>query len=276
VEFSNGHAIDPNRMTGGARVHRLVRVVTILNACALLAAASAFAGPPSPANCTLPCAIVLVGHDATSTADPYGRFSVVVRDAANTPLADDTVTVNFNGCCPDIRLSNNQYGPGVVHPANAASVTSTTDATGTATFIIEGAANQGVGGNTGFICYDPDCGCAAILAKPPGGFPVLLTNGVNHRFVWVSTPDENGVAGNSGVDITDLAVFIADKNLYTLNNQAYRQRSDFDFHLPAFACSAVFNAAAGFGVNLGDLVEFLMIKNAGKSIRNGPFPATCP
>jgi hypothetical protein len=252
----------------------LVRKATLLSACGLLAAASAFAAVPSPSSCTVPCAVVVVGHNAANTlADPYGTFVVVVKDATNSPLNNVAVKVDFSGCCTDIKLANTQLGTGVVHAANAAFVTGTTDVTGTVTFVVEGAASQGGGPSTGALGTS---GCATITATPSGGSAVLLTNGVDHPTVIVSTPDENGAAGTPGVESTDLSVYIADKNAYTTSTANYRQRSDFDFHLPAFNCSAVFNSSAGFGDNLGDLGEWVKVKNAAGSLHNGPFPVTCP
>ena len=250
----------------------LVRKATLLTACGLLAAVSAFAAVPSPASSTVPCAIVLVGHNAgATTADPYGQFVVVVKDATNSPLNSATVTVDFSGCCPGIKLSNTQLGAGVSHVANSAVATGLTDVTGTATFRIEGAA----AGSSSFITGSS--GCANISATPNGSItPVLLTNGIDHPTVIVSVPDLAGTVGTAGVDISDLAFFIGDKNAFAANNANYRQRSDFDFHLPVFNCVAVFNPTSGFGVNLGDLSQWISVKNAAGSFGNGPFPVTCP
>jgi hypothetical protein len=149
-------------------------------------------------------------------------------------------------------------------------VTGLTDVTGTATFRIEGAAQ----GATSFITGA--AGCAVIKASVPTSTNITLTDGINHPTVIVSAPDLGGINGNAGVESTDLSVYITDKNAYTVTTANYRQRSDFDFHLPIFACSAVFNSSAGFGVNLGDLSEWVKVKNANGSIANGPFPVTCP
>jgi hypothetical protein len=249
----------------------LVRKATLLTACGLFAAAGAFAAVPSPATSTVPCAIVLVGHNAGVTAaDVYGQFVVVVKDATSSPLNGATVTVDFTGCCPGIRLGNTQLGAGVTHVANSAKASALTDVTGTATFRIEGAAAAATSFITG------TAGCASISATVPAGSPVVLTNGIDHPTVLVSAPDLGGVNGNPGVDATDLSVYIGDKNAYTTSTANYRQRSDFDFHLPVFACSAVFNSSSGFGVNLGDLSEWVKVKNANGSFGNGPFPVTCP
>jgi len=237
--------------------------------CGVLAAGSAAASPPNPASSTVPCAIVLVGHDFAATqADPYGQFIVIARDVFNAPEVGATISVDLSACCPDIKLSNTQLGAGVSHVPNSAIVRAITDVTGTATFRIEGAASQGGGPNTGSV--NP-LGCATISATPLGGAPEVLTS-----TVLVATPDENGAAGTTGVDATDLSVFVGDKNAYTVSQASYRQRSDFDFHLPTSNCSLVFNATFGYGDNLGDLTEWVHVKNAQGSFANGPFPASCP
>jgi len=250
----------------------LVRKATLFTACGLLAAASAFAAVPSPANCQVPCAIVLVGHNVGATAaDPYGQFTVVVKDATNSPLNGATVTVDFSSCCPGIKLSNTQLGVGVSHVANSAVVTGLTDVTGTVTFRVEGGAAGGASFLTGAV------GCASISAQVPLQVtPTVLTNGIDHPTVFVSTPDLAGTIGITGVDATDLAFWISDKAAYTASTANFRQRSDFDFHLPAFNCSAVFNPSTGFGVNATDLSQWISVKNGGGSFSNGPFPGNCP
>jgi hypothetical protein len=252
---------------------RRVTRIFAFAALGLLGASAVFAGCPSAYPSTVPCAIVLVGHNVSNTAaDPYGAFSVIIRDAAYNPSQGLPVTVDFSACCPDIRLSNTQLGVGVSHVANSAIVTAVTDDTGTATFIVEGAASQGGGASTGTTGAS---GCAQITVWCYG-VPFLLTNGIDHPTVLVSAPDENGAAGSAGVDVTDLSVWIEDKNAYSTNTANYRQRSDFDFHLPEFTCPAVFSSSSGLGVNLDDLAEWMKIKNAGGSYSNGPFPVTCP
>jgi hypothetical protein len=248
----------------------LVRKAILLTACGLLAAAAAYAATPCASCSQVPCAIVLVGHSAGNVTDPYGQFTVVVKDATNSPLNGATVAVDFSGCCPGIKLSNTQNGAGVSHVANSAIATGLTDVTGTATFRIEGAAAGGVSFLTGPV------GCASISATVPLGTPVTLTNGIDHPTVFVAVPDEAGTVGTTGVDISDLAFFVNDKNAFAANNANFRQRSDFDFHLPVFNCSAVFNPSSGFGVNLGDLGQWVSIKNSHASDFNGPFPANCP
>jgi hypothetical protein len=248
----------------------LVRKAILLTACGLLAAAAAYAATPCASCSQVPCAIVLVGHSAGNVTDPYGQFTVVVKDATNSPLNGATVSVDYSGCCPGIKLSNTQNGAGVSHVANSAIVTGLTDVTGTATFRVEGAAAGAASFLTGAV------GCASISATVPLGTPVTLTNGIDHPTVFVSVADLAGTVGVAGVDATDLAFWISDKNAYTASTANFRQRSDFDFHLPAFNCSAVFNPSSGFGVNATDLSQWISIKNSHASDFNGPFPGTCP
>ena len=141
---------------------------------------------------------------------------------------------------------------------------------GTATFRIEGAA---AGALSSLVSPS---GCALITAALSGGLPVLLTDDVYHPTVVVATPDLGGVMGGAGVEITDLATFLADKNAYAMTTANYRQRSDLDFHLPTFNCWETFNPVIGHGDNLGDLTQWISIKNATGSSSNGPFPVNCP
>jgi hypothetical protein len=251
---------------------RSIRTLVMVLAAGMLAARSAWACVSCVSYATVPCSIVLVGHDFGATAaDPYGQFSVVIIDANYAPLSGATITVDFSACCPSFRLSNTQLGAGVSHVLNSAQVTAVTDVTGTATFRIEGAATGALNPLTGAV------GCATIsLTIPGGGFPIMLTNGIDHPTVIVAAADLAGVVGTSGVDITDLSFYISDKQAYVQSTANYHQRSDFDFHLPVYNCSAVFNPSSGFGVNIGDLGQWLAIKNSARSFSNGPFPSNCP
>lgn len=253
-------------------MNRLTSIAALFAAC-VLAGRPASANVPSCAYSTLPCAIVLVGHDVAGTsADPYGEFAVVLKDDLLTPLPGFVVNVDFGGCCPGIKLSNTQLGASVTHVANSSVVSAITDVTGTARFRVEGAAAGGGSMLTGAT------GCATITVKIQG-FPwgeLVLTDGICHPTVMVAAPDLAGLMGTPGVDITDLSFFISDKSAYVASTANYRQRSDFDYHLPVFNCSTVFNPSTGFGVNLGDLAQWIAIKNSARSYSNGPFPVSCP
>ena len=250
---------------------RSIRRTALLIACALLPAANAFAVLPAPQNAIVPCAIVLVGHDNGGTVtDPYGEFTVTMKDNLLMPMPGVTITVDFGNCCPDVKLSNTQLGAGVSHAVNSSKVSAVTDNSGVATFRIEGATSGSLSPLTRRE------GCALITATVFGSISILLTNGIDHPTVLVATPDLAGTVGTPGVDITDLAVWLSDKNAYVSSTANYRQRSDLDFHLPVFNCSEVFNPSSGFGVNVGDLGQWLMLKNGGRSFSNGPFSPGCP
>lgn len=246
---------------------RSYRGVTRFVLCGILAAGPAFGGV-CPSYCTVPCAIVLAGHNFGATAaDPYGNFTVVIRDCLNNPVMGATITINLGNCCPDIRLSNTQLGSGVSHVPGSAIITGITDPTGTAVLVIEGAA-------TGSPVTPGSAGCATISATPLGGLPILITDGISHPLALVSAPDLSGVAGTPGVDVADLAFWITDKNAYAASTANYRQRSDYDYHLPSFNCIPL--ATGGNGVGVADLAQWLTIKIAGNSFANGLFPVNCP
>jgi hypothetical protein len=253
---------------------RLIRLVLVLAAGVLLASEGAEASLIDPADCQVPCAMVLVGHNQAGVVDAYGAFSVVIVDIGLNRVSGATVKVDFSACCPSIVLSDTQHGLGVSHEPGSAIVTALTDQTGTARFVIEGAGRQGAGPNTGLVGLT---GCAEIsVAYMDSGPWWVITEDIYHPHPKVCTPDENGAAGAPGVDITDLSVFISDKNAFYHDTAQYRQRSDFDFHLPVFNCWSAPNLTQGLGDNLGDLSQWIMIKNAAASLFNGPFPANCP
>jgi hypothetical protein len=101
----------------------LVRKAILITVGASLIAGAAMAVTPSAANSTFQTTpIALVGRNAANTPaeDSFGNFSVTVRDAGNLPIQGATVTVNFNGCTPDIILSRIQSFTGVSVLCNGA------------------------------------------------------------------------------------------------------------------------------------------------------------
>jgi len=159
-----------------------------------------------------------------------------------------------------------------MHDANSALVSAYTDLTGTATFRIEGAA----AGAASILGGSQGC---AIISAGVGSYPwnqMLLTNGIEHPTVMIAAPDLAAFVGTQGVDITDLSFYLSDKAAFFANNANYRQWSDLDFHLPVYKCQHIFNPGSGFGVNLGDLAQWVMVKNAAGSYSNGPFPTSYP
>ena len=73
----------------------------------LVQAPSVFVSNPSPANSSVPCAIVLLGNGDTSE-----MFKVTVMDDASTPAAvvGATVTVDFSGTPPRHKAQQHPNG----------------------------------------------------------------------------------------------------------------------------------------------------------------------
>lgn len=93
---------------------------------------AAAAGPPSPANSTMPAHILVVGT-SNGAADPHGSFTVTVRDVDNLPMQGVTVTFD---------VSNTDVGFTVVQPIvtyiSCTQVSAVTDQDGKAFFIAVG------------------------------------------------------------------------------------------------------------------------------------------
>jgi len=85
----------------------------------LLVAVAAIATPafaatdklPSPANCSVPRMLRLVGRDAVGTADPIGEFDLVIRDLANNPKSGAQVVLDFSAT-PDAEICTDQSPTG--------------------------------------------------------------------------------------------------------------------------------------------------------------------
>ena len=171
-------------------------------------AGSAWAGPPSVANSTVPAQILLVGHDGLS-ADPAGHFDVVVRDLANQPCVGAVVSIDFSGA-PDLAISTLQFQSGMsLASCTPAIVTATTDGLGRASFNIVGAVG------THSMVSTPSGPCTAtITATPSGGGGVLLST------TPVAAFDLNGI---DGVNADDVHLWLAD--FASGNSPCY---SDFD------------------------------------------------
>ena len=98
---------------------------------------AAAAGPPSPANSTMPGQIKVVGT-ADGVADPDGAFTVTVRDADNLTMSG--VTVTFDVSNTDVGFATNQ--PLVTYVA-CKQVSAITDQNGVAFFnVVGGVINQ--------------------------------------------------------------------------------------------------------------------------------------
>jgi hypothetical protein len=182
----------------------MIRKATLLVALGLVAATTAMAGIPSPANCTIPAFIKVVGS-ATGVPDPRGTFTVTVRDIGNIAVVGSVVTLDFSACTDMVLCS----GASVTCTAPAR-VTGTTNASGVATFTVVGG-----GLHPGGVFAGPGAGCVTLRAD---GYVLGTATAVVY--------DLNGAtvgAGKNGVAITDLPLFLAD-----WGSTIYRGRSDFN------------------------------------------------
>lgn len=207
----------------------LVRKATLLSACSMLVAASAFAGVPSPGNSTLPSPayFTMVGSNV-GVADPSGAFSIVVRDLANNPINGSSVVLDFSASS-DLLPASDQFDAGVTVNCAAKTVRKFTDATGTVSFTVVGASNNG--GNS------PGAGLGGVKVYADG---VLLGS------MTAAVLDQDG-AGGAGAN--DLSVWLADQG-----SGNYYGRSDFDF-------------SGGLGAN--DLSLWLGAQGTGQSAESG-------
>jgi hypothetical protein len=104
-----------------------------------VASAQAQSRQPSATNCTVPSVIVVVGSTG-GVADPKGSFPVVVRNAAGAPIVGTKVEIRIE--VREMIIAPLQP-PGVtVLSCYAPRLQATTDATGTATFVVMGSVNR--------------------------------------------------------------------------------------------------------------------------------------
>jgi hypothetical protein len=225
----------------------LVRKATLLSACGLLAAATAMAGVPDPANSTKPARINVLGTQ-TGNADPNAAFGVVVRDLANNPIANSSVVIDLINCT-DTRISN-QSGMGSLSSqivdCPLKTVRALTDATGSVTMSVLGGATN----PSGPSAAGPGGGCVRIFADA-----VLL--GTATALVF----DQNGgsLPGADGVEISDLSRWLVD-----FGSGVYKGRSDYN------------HVASPGVVGIDDLSVWMVRFGAGTSA-SGTFSAGfCP
>jgi len=169
----------------------LLRKAMLLACSGVLAASSAMAAVPSPADSSVPCGLNLVGSTG-GVADVRGDLTIIIRDLALTPIAGSSVVINFNACTPDIRVCSVQPAAGVTAscPGTVGEISGVTDGSGTIVLRIVGGANN-VGGSAaaGFKC-------ATVYA-----------DGVNMGTINVGAFDQNG---GGGVNPTDISLFLPD------------------------------------------------------------------
>lgn len=178
---------------------RLITKAALLSACGMLVAVAAMAGVPTT-NSTSPTFIRVVGYSTTVPDSIAGRFSVIVRDIANNPIANSLVTVDFSGC-PDIKIAANQLNANYITNCTNHTVSAYSSATGLVYFTILGGSFT-TGTHAGLSC-------AKIYADG-----VLLSSPTVAAF---------DLDNASGVTTADLSLWIGD-----FVTHVYRGRSDYD------------------------------------------------
>jgi hypothetical protein len=173
----------------------LVRRATLLTAAGLLAAGAAMAGVPTAGNSTLGDPLVNLraynGSPSAAAVDQSLPKTIIVRDAANNPVPNSVVVLNFSAChaAGDIRIGSTQPA-GFFTNCAAKTISGVTDAAGTVVFRVVGASNTSSGAN-------PGAGelCCTVTA-----------DGVALGSLSVGAPDLNGARGGGtdpGMDGTD-------------------------------------------------------------------------
>jgi hypothetical protein len=181
-------------------------------ACALLLiAAIADADLPPPTNTLVPPVFVLVGTSA-GVADLNGRAVVTVRDAANNPMVNCVVQLDFSRCSSDpardLFVAATQPLPGLQVTCAGQSVLAISGADGRAEFRIAGAAHA-VRGTAGIAAP-----CVVVRVD---GLLVNLGNPVR-----LAAYDQDG---SGGVTAADVSLFM--DRLFQ-SPAGYSSRADFN------------------------------------------------
>lgn len=184
------------------------RLVPAAAAVALLAlpSISSSAGDPSPAHCTVPAHINLIGlnpQTGFSYIDPTGAFLVTVRDVNDDPVQNKNVFVFLTGCSETIP-SSLQIGAGNT-PCSNQMIVAQTDNNGVALFNILGSTLHRQAGQVG--------SCASVFADGS-------SSTIHIGDMTVAAFDEDGIKGVRGMD---LRYFLCD--FFSATNP---QRSDFN------------------------------------------------
>jgi hypothetical protein len=188
----------------------------LIHAFLLFGAASLSAGVPEPSRSTVPPYVYVVGTTTSGEPDPFGRVTVVVRNAFNDPLPNSIVWLDFSACC-DIRLCES----GIGHECAAGVVRDTTDGQGRCTFTVVGAARDP--GTAIAPCQKEGCGAHAVK--------VMVNAGTGITWLGEMTAvalDQNGSAGGSngttGSDVSALILLFG----AVATGSPYRGRGDID------------------------------------------------
>jgi hypothetical protein len=183
-----------------ARLSRSPILVAWALAPVLLAGARPSAAVPSAANSTIPSHVLLVGRVGDLADTTAGAFSVVVRDAANTPVAAKVVELRLINC-PGARLSSQSYVAATTIRCDTHGVLQTTSLHGEVRMTAVGAGTPGVASATG--------PCALVVAS-----------NVQLGTVTVAYLD---LDGDGGLGAGDLSLWLGD-----YSSGEPRNRSDYD------------------------------------------------
>ena len=186
-----------------SRSSRVALMIALVALCSVAPAIARAAPVPSPANCTIPSHVVLVGRDASGAADPLGSITLVIRKLTNEPIAQASISIDFHNT-EDMQPSLVQPDPSVTVfcGGGKAIVRAFTDNNGQATIRIVGRAFHSVPGGAQAPTLD------------------VFANGVLLGTVPVSAFDQDG---GGGVNPADESLFFAD-----FFSGQYWARSDFD------------------------------------------------
>ena len=199
----------------------LVRKATLLTVCGLLGATAAMAGVPSASTSTIGANINLVGNKA-GVVDVRGAKTIVIRDAGGNPVANSTVIIDFTlGYAAEFRIGSVQPFAGMGVSCGAHQVVVVTDATGSATFRVQGYAINPGGGIT--ISGPPGPG----LTNAAGA--TVTADGVTLGTLVVAAYDQNTLAGVNSIDQARLLNDIFSCNCAAPFGPNNRTRSDLNF-----------------------------------------------
>jgi hypothetical protein len=231
-----------------------------------MAAGAAVAGVPTAGNSTLGDPLIILraynGSPGAAAVDQAIPKTIIVRDAANNPVPNSVVVLDFSACTPDIKIGSTQVAGTFVNCA-AKTVSGVTDVGGSVTFRVVGASNTTAGTDPGSAA-----GCCSVVA-----------DGVVLGPLSVATPDLNGARGGGsdpGMDGADTAQYTQSRfpNAVTVpctsTNPNFKNRANLISVTPC-----AFQIIAGDDTAAFTLFRFGVGRNptGGGTGTNGPF---CP
>jgi hypothetical protein len=173
----------------------LVGKTALLTVCGLLAAAAALAQGCSYS--ILVSVINVVGRNA-SGADPYGTFTVTIRDCTNQPIANADVRFDFSNCT-DGTLCLDAVTDGGTYDCSGTNkeVHGTTNLAGQVTITIQGGRKAPAPPCLGAGCSPPGpgAGCVQIFAN---GVPMANASAVYVNQMFLDGSEVNG--GDTSVE----------------------------------------------------------------------------